>query len=276
MLLQDFLPAPALRDHVRLYRLLRVVFDRSADIPCKAYTPRPENVLSFYPRDTEVVEYPGRKATIRKVRSALIGQQSIITNRHIGQDFFLFQVIFQPGGLYRLTGIPSCELHNQYIDAESVFSAEICRVNERLSSTDSIPEMTLIVEDFLFHLLRCARQKDSSVDVVGQIMLAATEPQSLDWLARASCLCNKQFERTFQERIGINPKYFARIVRFDRAFRMKNKHPHKDWQHIAFDCGYYDYQHLVRDYKEFTQMTPTAFYLQDSRAPERTFGLSET
>jgi transcriptional regulator GlxA family with amidase domain len=86
----------------------------------------------------------------------------------------------------------------------------------------------------------------------------------------------RQYERKFIERMGISPRYFNKIVRFENAFRMKNKHPHLDWLTIAIHCGYYDYQHLVKDYKKFTTQTPTEFHLLDSSSPERKFGESDT
>lgn len=69
---------------------------------------------------------------------------------------------------------------------------------------------------------------------------------------------------------------FDRISRFEKSFRTKNKYPHLGWLSIALTCGYYDYQHLVKDYKEFTHLTPNAFYEADTKAPERVFGAVET
>ena len=53
---------------------------------------------------------------------------------------------------------------------------------------------------------------------------------------------------------------------------MKNRHPERDWLTIALHCGYYDYQHLAKDYKEFTGYTPSAFADIENNAPERSFG----
>jgi AraC-like DNA-binding protein len=53
---------------------------------------------------------------------------------------------------------------------------------------------------------------------------------------------------------------------------MKFVYPRKDWRGIAWDCGYYDYQHLVRDYKEFAGVTPNSIFHLDDQAPERHFG----
>ena len=58
--------------------------------------------------------------------------------------------------------------------------------------------------------------------------------------------------------------------------KRKNAQPTKDWLSVALDSGYYDYQHLVRDFKEFTSLTPNAFLLADGQSPERAFGVRET
>ena len=267
-------PIDALRDYVKMYRFLYFSFTDSTLPPAKAYPPRPEVTLSFYPRDRETTKYTDGRV-IAPVRSALIGQQSIVSQRYVGKEFVLFQVVFQPGGLFRMTGIPNHELTNQYFDAESVFGKEIILVNQRLNSTANFEEMKQIIEGFLIGLASKSKYQSHPIDTVGILMLGEKNNYSLDWLAKESCLSNKQFERNFNERIGINPKYFARIIRFDRAFRFKNAFPNKDWLSIALECGYYDYQHLVRDYKEFTGMTPANFYMQDIEAPERKFGIVE-
>jgi AraC-like DNA-binding protein len=244
--------------------------------PTKPYPPRPEHCLSFYPRDTEIINYPDQEEKIGKMRSALIGQHNVVTNRCVGLDFLVLQVVFQPSALYLLTGIPSYELNNQYIDAEAVFSNEIKNVNARLNSTESYEEMIAIVETFLCYLVSKKKKDFHSVDKVSKLILQSPKMISLDWLAKESGLSTKQFERKFVERIGINPKYYSKIVRFANAFRLKNMQPHLDWLSIAIVCEYYDYQHLVKDYKEFTCQTPTQFHLLDLQAPERTFGKADT
>ncbi len=274
MLLQDFPPSPALMEYVRLYRLVRFLFSASDSIPFKPYPPRPEHCLSFYPRDTETIEYPNQPTKINNIRSALIGQHSVVTNRHVGKDFLVIQVIFQPGALFRLTGIPAYELTNAYLDAETIFAKDIREVNARLNSIDNYIDMIKIVETFLYQLIAKNKKEYHAVDRIGNLMLQNVENTSLDWLAKESCLSSKQFERKFNERMGINPKYFARIVKFDKAFRMKNRYPNLDWLSIAIDCGYCDYQHLAKSYKEFTGHSPSAFHRLGT--PEENFGWSET
>lgn len=269
-------PNPQLRHFIQFYRVLHFQFDPTIkDIPFKPYPPRPETCLSFYPRDTEKVAYPGSSQIIDSYRSALFGKHSVVTNRYVGRDFILIQVVFHPTGLHRLIGLSAFELTNAYLDATTVFSPEINQVNARLSSAENISEMVAIVETYLLKLAAHSPNETHALDSVSALMLQHLDRFSLDYLAKESCLSPKQFERKFMERVGVNPKYFARIIRFDKAFRLKNAHPEKDWLSIAIKCGYYDYQHLAKEYKEFTGYSPNAFYVQETQAPERAFGIVE-
>lgn len=137
-------------------------------------------------------------------------------------------------------------------------------------------EMVVVVELFLLKQINRGVKEFHRLDHVSNRILQSNENLNIEWLAKESCLSLRQYERKFIERMGISPRYFNKIVRFENAFRMKNKHPHLDWLTIAIQCGYYDYQHLVKDYKKFTNQTPTEFHLLDSSSPERKFGESDT
>ena len=65
-------------------------------------------------------------------------------------------------------------------------------------------------------------------------------------------------------------------ARFDQMVKLKNAQPNKDWLSVALELGYYDYQHLVREYKEFTRLTPTEFARKESGVPEMVFSNAET
>lgn len=273
MLLKDFLPSLELQEYVKCYRIAHFNFDKNATPPSKPYTPRPENCLAFYPYDTERVEYADGSKKIYNVPIALIGQHMKVTNRFIGTNFLVIQIIFQPGALYRLTGIPLMELNNEYLQADYVFTKDIEFVNEQLYHAKNYTEMVAIANQFVLKLVKRVVKDKHSIDTICQWMLKKGVAISLDWLARESRLSIKQFERNFKERTGINPKLFSRLIRFDNAFRTKNAQPHLDWLSVAIDCNYYDYQHLVRDYKDFTGLSPKVFH--ELGTPEEVLGMKE-
>ncbi len=274
MVLKDFMPHPSLQAFIRCYRIVHLKFDGNDAPSCKPYTPRPEHCLAFYPHDRERVDFTHRQGSVRNVPVALVGQAMSVTHRFVTGNFMVVQMLFQPGGLFRLTGMPAFEINNSYLEADVVFSKEVHLVNEAFYHARNYVEIVQIANAFVARLVAKGVKDEHPADSVGQWMLG-NPVVSLDVLARKSFLCPRQFERKFRERTGINPRLFARLVRFDRAFREKNLHPNRDWKTIAFDCNNYDYQHLAHDYRDFTGLKPTDFHQLEDRAPERRFGLAE-
>jgi AraC-like DNA-binding protein len=81
-------------------------------------------------------------------------------------------------------------------------------------------------------------------------------------LARDFCLSTRQFERRFQISVGLPPKRFAQIQRFNQVFRILED-PSRNWVDTALDCGYYDQAHLIRDCQRFTGTTPARLTADD-------------
>jgi len=132
MILKDFLPASAFKEFIRCYRIVHLEFDKSAEFPFKAYPPKPEGCLLFYLKDREEIELIDCERKDYQFPVALFGQQTSIMKRYAGKNFLNFQIVFQPTALFRLTGIPSYELANKYLNAENIFSNHIHFVLEEL------------------------------------------------------------------------------------------------------------------------------------------------
>jgi AraC-like DNA-binding protein len=275
LLLKDFIPAPDVQEFVQLYRIVHLKFEQGQTVPFKAYPPRPEQCLAFYPYDTETVEYVNTGKQVKNIPVVLYGQFSEVTHRMIGNHFLVFQIIFNPGALYRLTGIPSAELTNQYLDAETFFSSAIQTVNEQLFDARDYKTMVSIGNDFVRGLIKKQQKPRLLIDDACLLLLNSDKRFTLQQIASQSCLSSKQLERKFKERTGVNPKLYQRIIRFDKAFRLKNAQPQMDWLRIAVECNYHDYQHLSKEYKDLTRLSPTAFHEVENKAPERHFGLIE-
>ncbi len=276
MILRDFLPPLALRQYVQTYRVVRFVFDRNQQLPFKAFAPRPENCLMFFLKQPDCIQFFGKiqKSTCPQIE--LVGQQTKVVNRFPGQDFLNFQIVFQPTALYKLLKIPAIELINQSLDGESVFPREIMQLYEQLQeSADDYGRMITLANEFIICLIKKVNPQTDRIDKVSQSVLASGGNISLDWLADAACLSIKQFRRKFSMQVGITPHHYTRIVRFMQAHNLRNRMPHLDWLEVAIQTGYYDYQHLSKDYLEFTAQTPIGFHLLESRSPERVLGIAD-
>lgn len=276
MALFEFSPNEALKDLVRTYRIVDFLFDSSAEIPYKPYPPKPEHCITFYPKDTERVNYVSSNREYDHLKSVIFGQQTEVSHRYVGRDFLGFQIVFQPGGLYRFLNIPLTELIDSYLDAELIFGRKVDEINEQLYEAANYMAMVTVIETFLCRQIKKKSTSVHPVDIVTQRLFLEEDIRTVDQLAAFSCLSTRQFDRIFIQRMGISPKYFHNLIRFENAFRMKNKLPHLDWGTIAIHCGYYDYQHLSKAYQKFTQQKPNDFHLLDMNAPERKFGVADT
>ena len=275
MIFKDFYPSPLLEQFVKFYRLRHFVMPPAAKkLPFKPYPPRPEQCLAFYPRGEETTELVPDGSKVIRPRSVISGQFTNKINRYVcPHEFMIILVVFRPGALHRITGIPFHELLNCHADLESVLP-QSRQVNQRLNSCDDYCEMISIIETFLSDIVKRKPIEERPSDEVLRLLTNTPGKYSLDWLASQACLSPRQFERKFDHYLGVNPKTFARIVRFNESYHMRLKYPKEDWLSIAVACGYHDYQHMVRDYKEFAHTTPNMLFAEEDKAPERLLGLN--
>ena len=106
-------------------------------------------------------------------------------------------------------------------------------------------------------------------------MLWNNENFSVDHLASQACLSARQFERRSYLYSGVCPKMYVRLARFNRSYRLRLQNPQLDWLSIALMCGYYDYQHMAKDYLEFANKTPNVLFEEENWALERLLGLNK-
>jgi AraC-like DNA-binding protein len=218
-----------------------------------------------YINSTAIISYP---------QCVINGIYTVPINRYGGNDFLAIRVVLQPSALYQLVKFPLDELTNKFINAEDVWGQEVHSTCEQLNELNDLNKMIEIIQALLENLVKKIKVDSQPIDQVSDYILNIENDAPLEWLASQSCLSIRQFIRKFEERIGISAKKFERIIRFDKAYRMKNAHPEYDWLRIAIACDYHDYQHMVKDFKEIINLTPFLLYELEKKSPERSFGLS--
>ena len=88
-------------------------------------------------------------------------------------------------------------------------------------------------------------------------------------LVKDACLGYRQFKRIFTEYVGMNPKEYYRVIRFQRILYMLQGNPEMEFTDLSYLCGFYDLSHLVKDFREFSGCSPTQYL--SSRSPYSTF-----
>ena len=274
MIFRSYNPCFLLEPYIKVIHLRHFVFPQQVSVPCKPYPPRPEHCMAFYVRGSETTEHPFEGITYKKPRSVLSGQYTKQINRYSSHEFLMILVVFKPGALYHFTRLSFEQLMNTALDAEAVFGSAITRLNERLSSTDNYSEMLRLINDFFCRLINVIKVDEQPIDTALDSILKNQMPVTVQQLASDCCLSMRQLERKLLDRVGVGPKTFLKIVRFNQSYTMRLRHPHVSWQAIASTCGYTDYQHLVKDYRTFTGTSAVQFFKMEEKAPERVLGLN--
>lgn len=82
----------------------------------------------------------------------------------------------------------------------------------------------------------------------------------MDYLASHACFSRKQYERMFTENIGLTPKQFMRVVRFQYAIYRRSADKNLTLTSLAYECGYYDQSHMINEFREFSGVAPREFF----------------
>jgi AraC-like DNA-binding protein len=248
-------PAPALRPFVKFYYQVDATLDAAGiHQPVPARSPE---ILEFMFATHYVVERLHHGTRQESCASALVGAQ---TRRRVNLCLRgrvdAFTIAFRPGGIAALFGVPSQELTDLDFDACDVLGGAIDSLRGELGEQSGIAERAQIVDRFL-----CARLTDfnhaSAAITAAQLIHRCNGSIQIAQLAGEAGLGIRQFERRFRQEIGVAPKLYARIVRFEAALRLKSAQPGRRWSDIAYSLGYFDQMHMIHDFRRLSDETPT-------------------
>lgn len=237
------------------------------DVVVTPYPPTPFQSLIFYCDDPISMGRIGEGNFEKQPNAVLIGPQYSRVNIKVHKRLKSVRVDFLPGGLFRMLGIPMNELFDQGFDAADVFGAGIKGLNEQMTEVN-LETAKYFVEEFL---LKQLNRPATLLPIDNALLLLMQNNGSLSMqsMASLSCLSIKQFERKCKERIGMNPKLYARILKFSNAYRIHESSPQLSWTKIAYAAGYYDQMHMIKDFKVFAGVNPSVIEQQLLTTPLR-------
>ncbi len=256
MTIKTFLPHPAIQEFVACIFIAENHHDTGEEHLFSPFPPNPQNSIIFYIRDPAEIQRKTNAQIIRLPQCIFVAQHTDSINSRMGRDHLMLYIGFKPGGLYRLLGTPMNKLINEPINAKDIYGYEISLVMEQMSEAPDWKSIMVVAETFLLSRLKKLRSTES-FDLAMNQLIQLDGNIGMDKVAGLACLSFRQFERKCSERIGVPPKLYARIARFSKAYRMKEIDPNLSWTSLAHDCGYFDQMHMIRDFKEFTGITPT-------------------
>lgn len=169
-------------------------------------------------------------------------------------------VVFLPFGASHFFRFPLSEIENQSIDLRAALGEKVGPVEEMLANARDTSERVKIVEDFLLRNFSPLGTYDLNLlqAAVGLIEQSEAGIQAAE-LAKRLYVSSKSLERKFSAQLGKTPKQYLKIMRFQYAVKKLSAMDGQALTDLAYQCGYFDQAHFIRDFKLFSGLTPGEF-----------------
>ncbi len=172
----------------------------------------------------------------------------------------LVRVVFRPGGAYPFFGVPVDRLADRYVALDDLWGPSGARLQEQLlAAADLGHDVAEVVRRALVDRLRTTPfEPASAMAARAAVGLLARGEHSVAEVAGELGLSERHLRRAFQATVGVTPKTFARIARFQRALALGRTAPGR-WNEVALSTGYFDQAHLIAEFQRLARVLPSAF-----------------
>jgi len=170
-----------------------------------------------------------------------------------------FGIRFYPGVLYPFFKYPLKEFTNKIILLDDVIEDIRIKLGEELISASTINEMISATNKYFSTLLNNSLQNNTLNNALFLIYKSKGNITVKD-ISNREVISERQIRRIFNNWIGINPKTFCKIVRFQNILKTTMLSQEINWTNLALESGYYDQTHFINEFKEFCSFTPEKLF----------------
>lgn len=158
------------------------------------------------------------------------------------------------------------EFNNQVLNFSELYGNTVDTLYAKLLETATWNKRIELVESFLLHQLSLSERKLTKVAMVNNVMNEIVQEDFFDNIENVASrygITSRYLQKLFLQYTGLTPKLYSKINRFQNSLKLVTK---KDTPltSIAYDCGYFDQSHFIREFKSFTGFTPSGYSLEKS------------
>lgn len=173
----------------------------------------------------------------------------------------LLSVRFLPAGLQAFVDFDVDSITDQTIQVSEAWKDGRNLENEMARLSTNLERIAL-VEDFLLSQLDLSRY-DHTVANCARAISDSGGTASIEELGEKFHISTRHLERRFLKAIGLSQKVFSRIVRFNRALNLIEQKDFSTFSKLAYDGGFYDQAHFIRDFKDLTGLNPKQYFSEN-------------
>jgi AraC-like DNA-binding protein len=166
---------------------------------------------------------------------------------------------FQPDGFIPFSSFPLRQMENNAVALKELFDDASTFEDEVLTAPGNEMRIQIITE-FLLTRLQTPEAANRITKASVEALLQSNGQINVDELAEQLQVNRRQLERKFSATIGLSPKQLSKLIRLQSALRMMNEKRFANLTSLAYENGYYDQAHFIKDFNEFTGVSPKEFY----------------
>ena len=264
-------PAPVLQPYISCYALR--IFNTGKNTMIKPMHAIHEYYMTFFLEDQfcDLIDNSGKWKDKKSNSLCTLFTQYQGDASYRG-NYKIFCVQFKSNGLFAIFGIPQKELRNCGLPLEDILGKDNDLLASQLEASENIIEMGTLMNAYFTNKFLCKKHKDYThiIAHASDIILKNKGIVSMTLLSGYANMSFRNFERRFLDEVGVSPKLYTRITRFNNALENKMLHPHKRWTDIAYENGYFDQAHLIKEVDTFSSKAPEELF-RDTPPPHEDF-----
>ncbi len=171
----------------------------------------------------------------------------------------LVGVHFKPGGAAPFLGLPADEVRDQSIALEVFWRRQAGVLRERLLAAATPEDKFRALEQVLLERAARPLTRHPAVAFALDALDAAPQTQRMADLIDRIGYSQRRFIQLFRGEIGLTPKLYARVQRFQRVMKLLHRAETVDWTELALACGYFDQAHFIKEFRGFSGLSPSAY-----------------
>jgi AraC-like DNA-binding protein len=195
-------------------------------------------------------------------RFFLCGQKNTFCDASTMGNTGLLAVTFKPHAVKMFFNLPIIALQNVNLALGDFLGREGREVSCKIAEAKTDRERVIIVEEFLYRRIALNRYFDfKRIEATINHIYKQKKNPSIDELSGIACLSVRQYERKFLDFIGLPPKQYLRISRFQKIIKLKRSlFSELNMTQLAFEAGYYDQSHFIREFRTLSGYSPKEFF----------------
>ena len=168
-------------------------------------------------------------------------------------------VHFKPGGCYPFVDFPMLELNDLTTELETIWGNEANSIREAILHEPCIGKRFSILENYL--LQKGKDKMENHVLVHYSVNQLTSSPQmwTIRSLSDKTGVTQKHLINLFKRYVGLSPQMFSRINKFQKVIQLIGQQKKIDWSMLAYECGYFDQAHFIKEFQAFSGINPAAY-----------------